>query len=692
MALEKAQIQLKGKELIRAFSLQQPDIEGVLLPRLVDRLSATRAPVVIVLDDFHVIDEPACLHQVEFFLNHLPPTGQLVILTRVDPLLSIARHRVSGSLVEVRMRELRFSKREVDELVHRTSGFHLHGAAIDNLFERTEGWPAGVYLAALSLRNSSDPATFVRDFAGSDRYIVGYLGEEVITPQPADVRQFLTRTAILESFTASLCDAVVGISGTAGIIETLERSNLFLISLDNNRRWYRYHHLFRETLRDHLARTEPDIVSALHRRASLWYHNHGFVTDAIEHALAAGDVDGAIELIAGNWLLYLNAGRVATVRTWLRSVGDERVSLDPVAAMCAAWVAILSGDRQAGRRWLAAAETIGHEGPLPDGSGSLEFSAALLRGTFGLDGVRDMTEGAETAADIEIDPASPWYSAAKTMLGHSRYLTGDLRSAVGPLEEALQSDAAMPTIRILALSVLSLVSSELDRSTQASALAQSARRLVDEYGLAESAQVSLAYTAHGAALAREGRYPEARAELEHAVRTRSRTVGLSPWPTLTNIIILARVSLDLGDGQTVRSLLDQGREILATMPGESGRMGIQLDTIEQRLGASSRSPLPVEPLTQRELTVLGLLRGDLSLQQIANELYVTKNTIKTHTAAIYRKLGVSSRGEALERARELQLKLYPERKLRGAVDAALAAPPRTSVSRPASDRCSSGAS
>jgi LuxR family transcriptional regulator, maltose regulon positive regulatory protein len=654
LALTRALPEIDGARILRTLTVPKPDIENVLLPQLLGHLSEQATRAVLVLDDLHVITEPACYRQIELFLDNLPPTVQLVLLTRTDPLLPIARYRAAGSIVEMRMPDLRFTRKELDKLIRRVSAFRLTDTELDGLYAHAEGWPAGAYLAALSLRDAPDPAGFIGEFAGSNRYVVDYLWEEVVTPLPADVRRFLLRTSILERFTATLCEAVAEVTHAEAVIERLERSNLFLVCLDSNRRWYRYHHLFREVLHDQLLRMEDEQVSALHRRAGEWLADHGHVDEAIEHLLVAGDVDRAGKLVASHWISYVNAGRLATVNAWLELIGTAQISAHPAIAITAAWLAVATGDRDSARHWLAAAESVGHNAPLPDGARSLESAAAMLRCVYGIGGIKDLVAAAETAATIEIDPNSPWYMVARATLGQSRYLSGDLESAVAPLEEAARAEMTLPIIRILALSVLSLIDGEFGRTTQATVHAEEARRLVDEHGFSDAPPVSLAYTAHGAALTRIGQYTSAWAELEHAALIQNQGHDLSPWPQLANIAALAQLSLNLGDLRAARFLVDDARNTLNASPGEAGHIGVLLERIEQRF-VGQPAQLASVVLTEREKAVLGMLRGDLSQQEIARELYVSINTVKTHTSAIYRKLGVSSRSQAIDRARQLGL-------------------------------------
>ena len=389
-SLQRACPDLDGDKVLGALRVQAPNIIGTALPLLVNELAALPAPVVLVLDDYNVIRERSCHDQISFLLLNLPPSAQMVLTTRADPPLPLARLRAGGEMLEFRAPELRFTPAETAALVRNVSGANLSPPDLAVLLKRTEGWAAGIYLAALSLRGHPSPRSFIRQFSGNNRFIVDFLAEEVLSRQPDDIRQFLARTAILDRFCAPLCDAVAATSNSADITGMLERENLFVVPLDERRRWYRYHHLFAQVLRSQLARAEPDIGPALHQRASAWHRQSGSTDEAISHALAGGDIAGAVDLIAGHWFGYVNSGRVATLRAWLRSLGDGQIAAHPLAAHSAAWVAALFGERESVRRWLPVVRAGKHDGPLPDGMPSLEFSAALLGGAFGFDGIRAM--------------------------------------------------------------------------------------------------------------------------------------------------------------------------------------------------------------------------------------------------------------------------------------------------------------
>ncbi len=650
-ALQKACPGLPGEDNRRELLAQDPDITGTVLPVLLNELAGLTAPVVLVLDDYQAITEPTCHEQIAFFLLHLPPSAQVVLVTRTSPPLPLARLRAAGEMIELGARELRFTPAEAALLVQMISAAELGISDIAALVERTEGWPASLYLAALSLRGHPAPSAFIRQFSGDNRFITDFLAEEVLSGESAEIRQFLARTSILSRFNAALCDAVLGSANAAEIIDTLDRDNLFIVPLDEIRQWFRYHSLFAQMLRGYLTRTEPDLVTTLHERASGWYRRAGLVDESFGHAVAAGDHAGAVELMTGHWYAYIDSGRAATVRGWLRLLGDDVIRADPLAAHCAAWTAALAGDRESVRRWLPVVEAAPNAAALPDGMRSLKSSVALLRGVFGFEGYRVMREGAATAAELESDRASPWYALARAALGFSLYLSGEHQAAEGPLEEAVSSEAAIPLVRMFGLSVLSLAAVELGKLARAQELADAARSLGN--GASQTPSSSLAYMAAGAVYAARGQLPEARSELERALEFRGRVPNSSPWTTVEALAMLAQVLLDMGDRCGAAALVDQARLLLASLPDSTEVLQARLERLEQQAAGRPKAVSLADPLTEREVAVLRLLQGTLSLREIAQELHLSANTIKTHAQAIYRKLGVSTRHDAVARGREV---------------------------------------
>ena len=636
---------------------QAPDFGGAVLPVLVHELASLPEQVVLVLDDYHLIKEAACHEQVALLLGRLPPSAQVVIATRADPPLPLARMRALGEMVEIRARELRFDTRQAAELIHAVVAAELSERDLASLVRRTEGWPAGLHLAALSMRRDPSPDAFVRQFSGANRFIVDYLVEDVLNQQPSGIREFLTRTAILGRFCAPLCEAVTGSADAAAIIDVLERENLFVVPLDEDRQWFRYHHLFAQVLRSQLAAAEPGLGPILHARASAWHQAYGSADEAIAHALAAGDADEATVLIARHFHAYNDSGRGATVRHWLRKLGDDRIAASPLAAHCAAWTAALSGELPVVQRCLPAIEAAGDAGPLPDGMRSFASSAAILRTICGFDGLGSMRAAGLRAVALETDPGSRWYSAAHGGLSTALYWAGEFEAAAGHAQEARLNPEAVAPFRLLADAVLTWLEVEAARLTPAGELAREAWELGTNpsLGLGGTARSSFAYLATGAVHAAQGRLGEARSELEHALEMRRKWPGISPWPKLEGLLRLAPVLAGLGERAGTAAVLAEARHMLESLPDGADAQLARLAQLERQVGGRTRPVVSGEPLTERERDVLRMLQGTLSLRDIGRELYLSPNTIKTHTRMLYRKLDVSDRQDAVARGRELGL-------------------------------------
>ena len=645
-----------GPRLAGLARARRPDVEADLLPRLLTALAAQAMPVVLVLDDHHRLTDPACHRQIEALVDRLPPEVQVVLSGRTEPPLPLTRYRAGGELLELRIRDLCLSAAQAGPYVRQVAGVRLRDPDVQDLVARTEGWPAAIHFAALALRETPDPAGFVAAFSGTSRFVADYIEEEVLRPLPAGLRRALVRACVLDTFTAPLFRAVAA-PEPAGPdpFERLVRANLLVIPLDEHRLRYRYHRMLRDVLRDALDRDAPDTVPELHRRAGAWYADHGDADEAIGHALAGGDHDRAADALARHWVTYAGTGRFAEAADRIAEIGAARIARSPAASVAAAWIAASSGDRAATRHWLGVAESLPSAGPLPDGSPSVRFAVAMVRAVFGFDGVPTMLAAAETAVALAPDPMTLWHVSARAALGYARYLSGDAEPAMLVLEEAVQARANVlpPAFRILTLSVLSLAANDAGRGPQAGRLAATAYDLLERHGLTESTAGTLAAIARGEAYGREGRYADARRVLEHALDVRSATIGLSPWPGVQLLLALARTLLDAGDREAARARLDDARGIVAAEADAGAHLRDVLHRLDRRLSGPGTGDGPAEPLTEREKTVLHLLQADLSLREIGERLFVSVNTVKSHTRAVYRKLGASSREEAIRRARDL---------------------------------------
>jgi ATP/maltotriose-dependent transcriptional regulator MalT len=354
-ALQTAEPQIGASAISLLQSPQPPPIETIL-STLLNELTRISHDLVLVLDDYHVIDAGEIHNGVAFLLDHVPPRMHLIIASRADPALPLARLRARAELVEVRAADLRFTPEEAAAYLNEVMGLELTAQDVAALEERTEGWIAALQLAALSMQGREDVAGFIAGFAGDDRYIVDYLVEEVLQRQPADVRRFLLQTSILERLCGSLCDAITGHDNGKAKLEALERGNLFVVPLDDRRQWYRYHHLFAEVLRARLLDEQPDDVRELHQRASAWYHRNGDASEAIRHALAAEDFPRAADLLERAAPSLLRTRQEASLLGWLKVLPEDVLRCRPVLGNAYAGALLSTGQLEGVDAHLGDAE------------------------------------------------------------------------------------------------------------------------------------------------------------------------------------------------------------------------------------------------------------------------------------------------------------------------------------------------
>ena len=333
----------------------QPPPPQSLLTSLINDLAALPTPCILVLDDYHLIQSMPIHQQLAFLLKHLPPQAHLVIASREDPPLPLARLRARDQIVDIRQADLVFTEEETADFLRRVMGLDLSPGDIATLNRRTEGWIAGLQLAALSMRNSDDLQSFVTSFAGSHRYILDYLVEEVFQQQSPDLQDFLLRTSILERLTSPLCNAITGRDDAQQVLEGLDQANLFILRLDESRQWYRYHGLFRDLLRT--QRTDLDLAP-LHQKAARWYAQHEFLGEALHHVLAAEDWDEAEHLLGPAAGQALNMGRFATAGRWLAAMPEERVRKSSRLSTLKGWVLLPAGQIDVAETWAALAKDL----------------------------------------------------------------------------------------------------------------------------------------------------------------------------------------------------------------------------------------------------------------------------------------------------------------------------------------------
>ena len=465
------------------------DVVDVVVAPLINELAAFAEPLVLVLDDYHLVRGEAVHESLGFLLRHLPATLHLAIASRVDPPLPVGGLRAAGEVTEIRAAALRFDEVEAEELLNGSLGLGLDPSDVELLRARTEGWAAGLQLAALSARAMEDRHAFARDFAGSDRLIGDYL-RELLADQPSSRRDFLLRTSVLERLCAPLCDAVTKRGDSGEQLRAVDRANLFLVALDRRGEWYRYHHLFRELLRHELMRAAPDLASELHRRASAWHREHGDIEEAIAHAAAAGEEADAGELIARHWRPIWSRGQFETVVRLIELLPRDAVLADARLCLARGWAALHLGDARLCDRWRLLGEQAPLPAPFRDGTTSFQEGVAILQDAQ--DNLSGYACGALAAApralDHNRDEAAPSRVVANVHLGMAAYYAGELAVAEAAYAEALRSPLSdqWASVRVVALGNLAAIQVEQGALERAAHTLVAAERAVERFGVQES--------------------------------------------------------------------------------------------------------------------------------------------------------------------------------------------------------------
>ena len=638
------EIEAIDKRVFEALAGPQPSISTVVVPRLVEALLQAEQAFVLVLDDLQALSDPEALSAISALAARLPPSMQLAIAARSEPPIGVGRLRAQRRLVELHSHDLVMTRSEAAELV-RAAGLRLGPGPVRRLVERTEGWPAALYLATLMLSDESEPIGAIEDFGGDDRMVADYLRDEFLARQNPEDLEFLTATSILDRVRGSLCDAMLEREGSGETLLRLSRSNLLLVPLDRRDEEYRYHALLREMLQSELHRLGERVESDLHTRASQWYAEHGDFDHAIPHAISAGNVAEAGRWIWGLTADYESHGREAILRRWLGRFSEEEIADSPYLCLSMAANHTTRGNGAECERWASSALSAMANVPESERV-AIELWAGIIRATGAArDGVAQM--GVDAARGYELLPdESPWRSVCRFLEGVAHHLLADREPARLALQEAARrSGTAAPNIHTLALAQLALLALDEGHADEAAAGALQATTDADRFGLNAYPTSALVYAASALVRARRGQVDDAIRHAKRCDRLLTQLTDLSPWYEAEARIVLARALL----------LLDEVPEAHAHLAEASGYLHQAPDAVvlQEWFEAASREAESVTalggswPLTAAELRLLHLLPTHLAFREVADQLFVSTNTVKTQAQAIYRKLGVSSRAEAV---------------------------------------------
>jgi LuxR family transcriptional regulator, maltose regulon positive regulatory protein len=636
-------------KLLRTRWLRGPSIAATAVTLLAAAMSSMKVPVCLVLDHVELLQNRECLDAVAELAVRMPVGSQLAVATRRAPPLPMARLRAARDVVEVGVDDLALDASEA-RLLLQAVGVHLGEADARQLLERTEGWPAGLYLAALAIKAGGPEKHTGLRFSGDDRLMAEYLRSELLSRLSDDEVSFLLRTSVLERMCGPLCDSVLGASGSAAVLESLERSNLLLVALDRRAEWYRYHHLLRDLLRAELRRREPEAVPRLHLGAAAWYEANGLPELAIEHAQEGGDSDRVARLVLAVMQPVWASGRVDTVLRWMEWFERRNlISQYPAVAVHGALIFALLGRPIEAERWAAAAERAAPTGTLPDGS-TMESYLAYLRALLCRNGVQEMRRDAQIGWD-GLSPLSPYRATMLHTEGVSYLLEGDLDRADPILAHAFDAAThvgALPFAPVV-LAERCIVAVGRDDWPAAETLAERALASLRDGEFDDYWTSALVYAWAARAAIHRGDVAQAREHVIRAARLRPLLTYALPVVSVQALLELARAYIALTDPDGARAVLRQVYDILqqrpdlGVLPKEAAELRVTVDTMRgAAMGASS--------LTTAELRLLPLLATHLSFPQIGERLHLSRHTVKTQALSVYRKFGVSSRSEAIERA------------------------------------------
>lgn len=593
-----------------------------ILPELVNELLELAEPVILVLDDYHLISNQEIHAGLAFLLNHQPPQFHLVIATRADPPLPIPRLRAHRVLIELRAEELRFTTREAGILLNEIMGLGLTAEDIDLLERRTEGWGVGLVLAAQSMQGMSDKHKFIADFSGSHHFVLEYLIEEVLDRQAEPVREFLLRTSILDQLCGPLCDAVSGISGSTEILAQLYKDNLFIVPLDLEHNWYRYHHLFGELLANHLNKElMPEEVDKLHRRASLWYEQDENLEKAVQYALSGRDHERAADLIERAASTVIAGGQVKILLQWINALPEEVIKAHPQLLMRLGWSTFLSGKvKQAAEILIKAGQALalvpaGPERDLLRGqlSAMLATLNALTRDLEGA--IAQAREALEKLPRQEFS----YRARARRALGVCYMLLGDLGKALQQLEAA-RILALEGQNQFLASEVLSQIATLRKHQGQLKKAYQAYRQILDQFAVPEEAPPACLGFVGLAEIALEGNdLPAAEKYLETGIKLAYK--GNIGYPLQPAFLIQGLLRQAQGDRQGAREAIAKGQSL-----SQAG--GGSLESILGLAGFQVRLSLQLGELERAQQWARGeQLPGDWSFENLPFVLYEIQQSL-----------------------------------------------------------------
>jgi LuxR family maltose regulon positive regulatory protein len=637
---------------VRFLSLPGRSPIGELVPMLGELLVAL-GPFVLLFDDVHLVSDPSAIDTLVALVDAAPSTAVVALLSRTPPLRGTARRRLSDGVVELRPADLALDASEARR-AFAGLGVDVSDHLLRDVLDRSEGWAGGVHLAALVLRDRPDDAD--SPFTGRNRLVADYLVEEVLEGLEPELVTFMEEASLLSPMDADILDAVLERDDAGLHLLALETSgNLFLVPLDDERRWYRFHHLFAELLQARLRLRDPARMRRIHGRASELFELTGDTDAAIDHAVAAGDRARAASLVQRDAVALAFDGRSGVLRRRLATLGDDTVRTNADAAVAAAWAALADADLGVFRTAVSTALELDHEGPLADGSVSPAAAVALMAAILGEDGLDGVIRHSTRVIDAGGPQENPWWGMATTLRATAYIQLGRYDEARVDLVAALPDLGRLTGFEAGSLMLLAWLHLREGDLTSTLRYAEAGRRIADRHELEGVVPLLVLYACEALVSARTGNRERAIAAVPVVETSIERLGEESPRMRLFAHLMLTETYHALADGAAARHHLTETIRIERNHP-LAPEVGLEIERLRTMIdGGLAGSSLAVTPLTGAERRLLPHLATHLSLPQIAAELHVSRNTVKTHCVSIYRKLGVASRAEAVTEARRLGL-------------------------------------
>ncbi|MDH3752708.1 MAG: LuxR C-terminal-related transcriptional regulator [Acidimicrobiia bacterium] len=615
-------------------------------------LAERRTPFLLIIDDVHELVAREAVDVLDALIAALPEGSAIALSGRDGSRLHQGSLRRSRNIEEVGLDELAFGTEDTAQVCS-ALGIHLEPQEIGRVMERTEGWPLAVYLAAVARNHTSRADSDAVPIGGTTRVLAEFFSDVLLAGLEPATAEFLMALSTLERGSGQMCDEVFRRTGSAALLEDLERRNLLVISLDDRREWYRLHHLWAEFLSTELDRRDPGASLRLAARASIWHEAHGGVNDAIMNAAKAGDLDRVEQLVLANFPLFAAGGRLGTVDRWLALFERADLLARPHLLVVAGFLKFAYGDGSAALEWLALSNERAELDHAEAESGwTSAVAGAALRAAVGCGSAEEMAADARFVYD-HLPRGVDWQPFACLLYGAAAFMLGDHARAEQLLREGAFGAAERPLVRALNLSQLAIVHIERDEWDRAAELGDDARSTVRDL---DATPMMCLVSAVAAAI--ESRRGDADGAAERRMIARQQLAGfegIAPWLNLQTRIALARSSLNAGNRVEASTLLDEAYEILEMVP-DAATARDQVANLRRSATTRSRSgSFGPSSLTTAELRVLQFLPTHLSIGEIAERLFVSRNTVKAQSIAIYRKLGTSSRGGAVDIARDAGL-------------------------------------